>query len=323
MREQRIIAITGGAGFIGTALARLLIAAGHNVRIIDVRPSSVFPAQSMRVDVRDAAALTEALKGVDVIYHLAAEHRDDVTPLSLYYDVNVGGANNVVAAAETHGIKQIIFTSSVALYGLGAGASRESDTPAPFNDYGASKWQSEQVLNAWATQSPERTLITTRLVATFGPGNRGNIYNLMAQIAGGRFMMVGRGHNRKSIAYVENVAAFLQHCFNMNGQHVYNYADAPDLTMREMVALVRGSMGLPGLGTALPYPLGLAGGYVFDAAAAITGKKFPISAVRIRKFCADTMVNAEAARATGFQAPYTLEHGLQQMMAAEFVKTAA
>jgi GlcNAc-P-P-Und epimerase len=323
MREKLTIAITGGAGFIGTTLARLLITAGHTVRIIDVRPSAAFPALSQRVDVRDRTALSDALQGVDVIYHLAAEHRDDVTPISLYYDVNVGGADNVVAAAQAHGINRIIFTSSVALYGLGAGASRESDTPAPFNDYGASKWKSEQVLNAWAAQDKTRTLITTRLVATFGPGNRGNIYNLMAQIAGGRFMMVGRGQNRKSIAYVENVAAFLQHCLNMNGSHVYNYADAPDLTMREMVALVRGAMGLPGLGPALPYPVGLTGGYVFDAAAAITGKKFPISAVRIRKFCADTMVNAEAARATGFQAPYTLEHGLREMMAAEFVKTAA
>ena len=323
MNKALTIAITGGAGFIGTALTRALITAGHVVRILDIKPSQAFPAHSRIVDVRDRAAMIGALEGVDVIYHLAAEHRDDVTPTSLYYDVNVGGAENVVAAAKVHGIGQIIFTSSVALYGLGKGASREDDAPDPFNDYGASKWQSEQVFNAWAEQDAGRSLITARLVATFGPGNRGNIYNLMAQIAGGRFMMVGRGTNRKSIAYVENVVAFLQHCLSMRGRHVYNYADSPDLTMQEMVTLVRSAMDLPPPRLRLPYALGLAGGYVFDTAAALTGKKFPVSAVRIRKFCADTMVNAEAARATGFTAPYTLEQGLRQMMDAEFIKMAA
>ena len=313
------IAVTGGSGFIGTVLVRLLTEQGHEVAILDIRDSKIFPELRRDVDVRDRAALMQALKNVDAVYHLAAEHRDDVQPVQKYYDVNVGGAENLVAAAQANGIETIIFTSSVAVYGLDAGESRETDTPAPFNDYGRSKLQSEDVFNAWAAQSPRRKLVNARLVATFGPGNRGNLHTLMDQIAQGKFVMVGSGNNRKSIAYVGNVAEFLSHVMTVpEGIYTYNYADKPDLTMRELVAQIRQSLGMQGVGLQMPYVVGLAGGMTFDVAAKITGRNFPISAIRVKKFCANTVVNADKLRATGFHAPYSLAHGLREMMAAEF-----
>lgn len=303
------IAITGGAGFIGSKLAELLEKQGHEVFILDL------PAY----DVTDSAAMMEALTGIDAIYHLAAEHRDDVRPIQKYYDVNVGGAENIIAAAKAHNIPKIIFTSSVAVYGLDAGESKESSAPAPFNDYGQSKWESEKIFESWAQQNPDHKLVTIRLVATFGPGNRGNIYNLMNQIAGGKFLMVGSGKNRKSIAYVGNVAAFLAHLLKCEaGTHLYNYADKPDISMNEMVGIVRGKLGQEKKLLRVPYIIGLAGGFVFDVAAKITGRRFPISAVRVQKFCADTVVNAEKMRGTGFVPPYSLKQGLEEMIEAEF-----
>lgn len=313
------IAITGGAGFIGTALARLFKKDGHTLRLLDLKKSEEFPGDSRIVDVTDAAALESALAGADAVYHLAAEHRDDVSPVRKYYDVNVGGGRNVIAAARAQGIKKIVFTSSVAVYGLNAGDSKETDTPAPFNDYGRSKLESEETFVQWAAEDESRSLTTVRLVATFGPGNRGNIYTLMNQIASGKFVMIGRGENRKSVAYVGNAAAFLRHALDFGpGAHLYNYADKPDLNMREMVADIRRALNLEGTGPQLPYALGLLGGTAFDAAAKITGRSFPISAVRVRKFCADTVVNADRIAGTGFAAPFSLTEGLRDMMAAEF-----
>jgi len=317
------IAVIGGAGFIGENLARALRVAhgGAAILCMDLVASGCEAYDSEQiVDVTDRVAVMDALKGVDVIYHLAAEHRDDVSPVQKYYDVNVGGAKNIVAAAEAHGVKVIIFTSTVAVYGLNAGESAESDEPQPFNDYGRSKLESETVFEQWAAVDQRRKLVSLRLVATFGEGNRGNIYNLMNQIARGRFVMVGNGENRKSIAYVGNVAAFLVYVLGAAtaGIQVYNYADKPDLTMTHLVDVIRRALGMKGAGARIPYMLGLVGGKGLDFVAKATGRTFPISAIRVQKFCATTVVNADKAHGTEFEAPFSLEDGLREMIDVEF-----
>lgn len=315
------IAITGGAGFIGTELMTLLMNQGHDCIWLDTQRSVAYPKEGRILDITDKPALVEALKGIETVYHLAAEHRDDVTPVKKYYDVNVTGTENLVEAAKINGIKTIIFTSSVAVYGLDAGESKEESPPAPFNDYGRSKLEAEKILERWSAQASDRRLVTIRLVATFGPGNRGNIFTLMDQIARKRFFMIGSGENRKSVAYVGNVAAFLAECLNeTRATALYNYADKPDLSMKEMVAEIRAGMGLPGLGPKLPYIAGVAGGAVFDTLASVTGRKFPISMIRVKKFCASTVVNADRVSRTGFKRPFTLQQGLQEMIASDFAE---
>ncbi len=317
------IAITGGSGFIGTELTKLLKAEGHEIAIIDIRNSSTFPNDVSLTNICDFEKLKDALKGAEVIYHLAAEHRDDVQPISKYYDVNVDGGQNVIDAAAQLGIKKIIFTSSVAVYPLEPANAKtgsvETDPAEPFNDYGRSKYESEKTFQKWASEDASRTLVITRLVATFGKGNRGNIYTLINQIATGKFMMIGDGSNCKSIAYVGNVAKFLQHTLTFTpGAHLYNYADKPDLNMREMVQDIRRALGFNGLGPQIPYAAGLVGGGVFDIAAKITGRNFPISMIRVKKFCANTIVSSEKLKQTSFQSPYSLREGLEEMIAVEF-----
>ena len=113
------ITLIGGSGFVGTRLIDLLCPDGkYELQNIDKQPSHFFPDVTVTGDVRDREKLTELLKGTDVVVLLAAEHRDDVTPLSLYYDVNVGGMQNTLSAMEANGVKRIVFTSSVAVYGL-------------------------------------------------------------------------------------------------------------------------------------------------------------------------------------------------------------
>jgi nucleoside-diphosphate-sugar epimerase len=90
------ILVIGGSGFIGTRLVDELLKTGHDLAIFDKNPSSAFNHSVTIGDVRELNALDKALHGIDVVYNLAAEHRDDVTPTSLYYDVNVRGAKNIV-----------------------------------------------------------------------------------------------------------------------------------------------------------------------------------------------------------------------------------
>lgn len=306
------IAITGGEGFIGQRLIPQLRAAGHDCVVID-------KVHANPVDVRDFPRLTQALAGIDAIYHLAAEHADNVTPVSLYYDVNVQGMKNLLIAADANDIKRIIFTSSFAVYGLNTGCPDEDAPAAPFNEYGRTKWEAEEILRDWASTHPEAQITIVRPVVVFGEGNRGNVYNLIDQMARGRFVMVGSGRNKKSIAYVGNVAAFLQFLLPRPAHlETFNYADKPDLDMKDFVTLIYDKIGKSRPNIAIPYTLGLAGGFGLDVLARLTGRKFPISAVRIQKFCADTVSDASRAKAAGFSPEFTLEQGLERFIAHDF-----
>lgn len=314
--------IIGGSGFIGTSLARRLAAAGQAFRILDIRPSRSFPDHATRVDIRDLPALTAAVaaSGADCLIHLAAVHRDDIRPLSLYDEVNVAGTRNVCAAATAAGISRIVFASSVAVYGFAPEGTDETGPIAPFNAYGRTKAEGEDALRAWQAAAPGRALTLIRPTVVFGPGNRGNVYNLLRSIAGGAFLMVGPGRNAKSVAYVENVAAFFIHCAAAPaGVHVWNYVDKPDLTMNALVSRVRGTLrGREDVGLRLPLWLGMTLGHVADGVSRVTGRRLPISAIRVRKFTSSTAF-ASAAGQTGFQPPVPLEEGLRRTLEAEFI----
>ena len=88
--------------------------------------------------------------------------------------------------------------------------------------------------------------------------------------------MVGDGKNRKSMAYVENIAAFLEHALtNGPGIHTYNYIDKPDFDMNTLVTKVKSALGIdPKVGTRIPYLIGLIAGYSFDGIAKFTERNF-------------------------------------------------
>jgi nucleoside-diphosphate-sugar epimerase len=318
------ILITGGSGFIGTYLVSDLLDLGHDVVIYDKMKSQAFPSCCIVGDVRDREHLTKALKGVDIVFHLAAEHRDDVRPVSLYYDVNVQGARNLIAACDNHRINRLVFTSSVAIYGLNSGIPDENSPAKPFNEYSSTKTQAEQLFTEWADDGDGRSLVIVRPAAIFGENNRGNVYNLLRQIESGRFIMVGNGNNVKSIGYVRNLSLFLSILTDMEaGIHVFNYADQPEFTMKAFISLAKKTLARNGKlsNIKLPYPVGLAAGYGFDMLAKITGKRFPVSSVRIKKFCADTKINSNRIAMTGFRAPFSLQEGLKRMIENEFPHT--
>lgn len=132
--------------------------------------------------------------------------------------------------------------------------------------------------------------------------------------------MVGNGKNRKSMAYVGNVAIFLEASLGLDsGIHVFNYADKPDMTTWEVVNVAKAEFGQAIARTwSIPYALGLTAGYILDGVAFVCRKKFSVSAIRIKKFCADTTVSTAKVERSGFKAPYTLEDGLRRTIAAEF-----
>lgn len=318
------IAVIGGSGFVGTRLIALL-KDSHILTNIDKQQSVFFPEITRIVNVLDKDGLVSALKDQDAVVLLAAEHRDDVTPVSLYYDVNVEGMRNTLEAMEYNGIKRLVFTSSVAVYGLNKDNPDELHPADPFNHYGKSKWQAEQVLREWMKGHADWQVNVLRPTVIFGERNRGNVYNLLSQIARGRFLMVGKGENMKSMAYVGNIVALIQFLLERDheGCEVFNYTDKPDMNMNDLVNLVSKVLNKPLLSIHFPYWLGMCGGYCFDVLAWLTRRKLAISSVRVKKFCSTTQFASSKVTEAGFKAPYSLSEGLSRTLKFEFIEDAS
>ena len=235
------ITVIGGSGFVGTNLCRQLTLKQQDFEIIDLKMSNQFPEKCKIADVRDADTLRNTITG-DVVVNLAAVHRDDVRDRSEYQRTNVDGAENVALVCEEKGIDKIVFTSTVAVYGFAEPGTDEHGAINPFNEYGKTKFKAEEKLRHWHAKG-DNSLIIVRPTVIFGEGNRGNVFNLLNQIASGKFIMVGKGENKKSMAYIGNVVAFLETCIATEQKYgVYNYVDTPDLTMNELVSQVRAKL---------------------------------------------------------------------------------
>ena len=313
------ITVIGGSGFVGTNLCRKLALKQQDFEIIDLKMSNQFPEKCKIADVRDTETLRNTITG-DVVVNLAAVHRDNIRDKTEYQRTNVGGAENVALVCEEKGIGKIVFTSTVAVYGFAEPGTDESGAINPFNEYGRTKFEAEEKLRKWQSQG-DNSLIIVRPTVIFGEGNRGNVFNLLNQIASGKFLMVGKGENKKSMAYIGNMVAFLENCISTDQKYgVYNYVDTPDLTMNELVSQVRAELkGKEDVGLRLPYWLGLVLGYTADLVAKISGKNLPVSSIRVKKFASSTEFKSAKGRLDDFQAPFRLVQGIERTLQSEFI----
>ena len=260
------------------------------------------------------------MKGQDCVINLAASHRDDVRPLSLYTRNNVEGAEHVCKIAMELGIHLVVFTSSVAIYGFPEYEYDEDAPKHPFNEYGRTKLLAEAVYEKWQKADSQNMLHVIRPTVIFGERNRGNVYNLFKQLASGRFIMVGNGKNKKSMAYVGNIVAFLKWNVEENKQpySVYNYIDKPDYDMNDLVNGFEKALCKKLPPVRLPYLLGLCGGYCFDLLAFITRRTYSVSSIRVKKFCAQTVFNSERMQKSGFKPPFDMQEALRRTVYFEF-----
>lgn len=313
------ITVVGGSGFIGSSLIHKL--KDHNVNNIDKNQSPFFKDQTKIIDIRDRDNLI-LNRHTSLVVLLAAEHRDNITPSSLYYDVNVIGTKNVLSSMDDAGIKNLVFTSSVAVYGLNKNNPDETHDIDPFNHYGRSKWQAELLIKQWYDDDPiNKSVLIIRPTVVFGERNRGNVYNLLRQISSGKFLIVGTGLNKKSMAYVGNLVSFIKYKINskFTGYNIYNYSDKPDYSMIELVSLVKNKINIKIFDFKIPYFIGILVGYFFDFLSFIFRTNFSISSVRVKKFCATTQFSSSKAHAE-FQPPDTLIEGLNNTLDYEFLK---
>ena len=318
-RGDRVL-VLGSSGFVGSHLAPVFDELGVELVRFDLHPDPRGEHPTYIGDVRDVDALIEAMTGCTAVLNLAAAHHDFGIGTATFESVNVGGARTVCAAMEHHGITNLCFYSSVAVYGEHTSPPDEHTVPDPVNDYGRTKLAAEGVYRAWEAGGDRRALIV-RPAVVFGPRNFANLYKLIRQIDARRFFPVGPGNNAKSMCYVANLVEAIGYLWTAPSRlaadepEVYNYADKPDLTSRETVSLVYRGLGRREPRARLPLaPVRLAA-KPFDLAGRVTGKDLPITSARVHKLSeAETAFTADRIRQVGFTPSVTLPEGVATMV---------
>ena len=212
--------VTGGAGFIGSNLVRLLASRGHDVVVFDNLSSGVranldgLDVRFVQGDVRDASALGAAIDGADTVFHLAASvgnARSIEQPLD-DAEVNVLGTLQVLEAARRHGVRKVVFSSSAGIFGeLKTLPIREDHPVEPDSPYGASKLAAEKQCLAYAKLYPLEC-ICLRYFNVYGEHQRYDAYGNVVPIFVHRLLrgepltVHGDGEQTRDLVAVEDVA---------------------------------------------------------------------------------------------------------------------
>ena len=212
-----LVAISGGAGFLGLHLARRLRAEGAEVRTLDVAalddPVLEGQVEELRGDVRSERDARRLVRGADVVVHAAAALPIQSSRAAIR-SVNVDGTATVLAAARDAGVRRVIHVSSTAVYGVPAKHPiEEADPLVGVGAYGESKIDAERLVGAFQRRGLEGVILRPK---TFlGPERLGVFEILFDWIREGRRIpILGDGSNRYQLLAVEDLVEAVVRCFD-------------------------------------------------------------------------------------------------------------
>ena len=213
--------VTGGAGFIGSNLIDTLLGIGHTVVCVDNESSDAHDKPywnndsiNIRGDIRDYNLMSSAMKGVDFVFHLAAEARIQPSienPINAV-SINDLGTATVLQCARENQVKKVMFSSTSAAYGKNDSPNVETQYPDPLNPYSVTKLNGENLCKMYTQLFGLRTVIF-RYFNVYGPRQpvRGQYAPVLGifkrqKDAGEELTIVGDGNQRRDFVHVEDVA---------------------------------------------------------------------------------------------------------------------
>jgi dihydroflavonol-4-reductase len=305
-----ITLVTGAAGFLGSHVARQLVARGENVRVL-LRPSSQnraiadLPLEYVTGDLRDTASLDRALQGVNRVFHVAADYRLWAKNSQDIYDSNLGGTKNILAAARRAGVEQFIYTSTVATIAVDRPVRPNEFTDSKLEEmighYKRSKWMAErEALNAAKEGLPVIVAMPTTPIGPWDwkPTPTGK---LIVDFLNGK--MPGYVDTGLNFVGVEECAAghlLIAEKGKIGERYLLG---GENLTLKQMLDALSKITGLPAPSLRIPHGLALSAAYASTIFSRLIGKEpgIPVEGVKIARHV--MFVDCERVRRElGFQA---------------------
>ena len=256
METKKKYLVTGGAGFIGSNIAKTLEAQGHEVTVMDdVSKNGHFKNLiGFKGDVIAADCFTFMPRDMyfDAIFHEAAITDTTVMDQKAMMEQNVEAFKNVLTFAAENEIKKVIYASSAATYGNGPVPNVETQPTHPENVYGFSKVIMDNVARQFAADNRDMTIIGLRYFNVYGPGEyfKGKMASMVFQLynqmrEGKRPRVFKNGEQQRDFVYVKDIVK-INMCALRNGKEtgVYNAATGIPRDYNAIIACLNKEMGL-------------------------------------------------------------------------------
>jgi len=314
------ILVTGATGFTGKALIRRLLDDGHQVIGLDYKEGHKtaelrgWGAELIIGSVTDPQVVRHCMQGVDVVHHLAAAFREMNVPQSHYYDVNVTGTRNVLAAAFEAKVRKFVYCSTCGVHGNVDNPPGGEDAPIqPADYYQQTKYEAEPIVLEYVQRGLKATII--RPAAIYGPGDPERFYLIYRRVAKGWFPMIGSGRTYYHPLYIDNLvdALILAMDESKGNGEAYLIADEEYVAIEDLVRRVGRVMNVDLKVRRFPVWPVVAAGHVVEKVCKPLGINPPIFPRRVDWYRQNRAFRIDKAkRELGYRPAVSLDDGLRR-----------
>lgn len=315
--EQMNYLIVGGSGFIGSHLAKYILSNANTpfeIYNLDITGNNAPNAGYINTDVRQPININIPDIGASIIFNLAAVHKSPGHSIDEYFEANILGAENVCNFARKNNIETIVFTSSIAPYGISEAVKTEDSLPMPNTSYGTSKLNAEYIHKIWQAEQPDkRKLIIVRPGVVFGLNEKGNFTRLYNSLKKGFFFYPGRKDTIKATVYVKDVCRILHEAAQNEQPGILmlnlTYSPAPTIqTICKVIANVTNT-NQPKI-VVPPWALNVAAGAVYSFTKMFGKEVSGIHPDRVKKLMISTNISGDSLKNSRYSLQYTFEEAV-------------